>query len=95
MTDEEIDALIQEMSEELDAFPDDPENPLTKKEKNRKLVLELRKQTMQKVKAAKEKGNLQQEVKACVDYTLLTQYGEKHPFWMSFLKAHLGWWWGF
>jgi len=94
MTDEEIDALIQEMSDELDTFPDDPENVLTKKEKTHKLVLELRKQTLQKVKDAKEKGNLNQEAKACMDYSLLTKYGEKHPLWMSFLKSQMGWWWG-
>ena len=94
MTDEELDVLIQEASDKFDAFTDDPEKPLTKKEKNRKLVIQLQIETLKRIKAAKEKNNLQQEVKASLDYSLLTQYGEKHPFWMSYIKAHMGWWWG-
>jgi DNA-binding transcriptional MerR regulator len=92
MTDEELEALIKEISEQIDQLPDDPEKPLTKEEKNRKLVLQLKKETLEKIKTAKKKGNLSQEVRASVDYSLLTQYGEKHPFLMSFMKSQLRWW---
>ena len=95
MTDEELEALIQETTEQIDKLSDDPEKPLTKQEKNRKLVLQLQREALKKMKTAKEKGNLQQEVRAGMDYALLTKYGEKHPFWMSFLKSQSGWWWGF
>jgi hypothetical protein len=95
MTNEELEALIQETSEQIDQLSDDPEKPLSKEEKNRKLVLQLKIQTLKKMQVAKEKGSLHQEVKAGVDYALLDKYGEKHPFLMNLLKSQMGWWYGF
>ena len=92
MTNEELEALIRETSEQIDMFSDDPEKKLTKKERNRKIVLQLRRESLKKMQSAREKGSLYQEVKAGVDYTILTNYGEKHPFWVGFLKSHMGWW---
>jgi hypothetical protein len=91
MYDEELEQLIQEASEQIEKLPDDPDKPLTKEEKNRKLILGLQVETLNRIKEAKEKGNLQQEVKAGMDYTLLTKYGEKHPFLMHFLKSQMHW----
>ena len=92
MTDEEMDALIQDTSAQIEALPDNPEKPLTKEEKNRKLVLQLQAEALKKMREAKTKGNLYQEARAGMDYTLLKNYGEKHPFFMSFLKAQTRWW---
>jgi hypothetical protein len=94
MNDEELNALIQEISGKIEALPDDAENPLTKQEKRRRLVLQLQREALQKMKAAKEKGNLSQEVRASMDYALLEKYGEKHPMLMGFLKSQM-WLWGF
>ena len=93
MTKEELEALIKEASEELDKLPDDPEKPLTKKERARRAVLRAQLRTLDKMKEAKEKGNLQQEIQAGVDYALLTKYGEKHPFLMNFIKSQMTWHW--
>jgi hypothetical protein len=94
MTDEEIENLMQEASEQIDKLSD-PEKPLTKKEKNRKAVLQLQREALKKMKLAREKGNMYQEMRATLDYTLITNYAEKHPFWAGFIKSQMGWWWGF
>ena len=92
MTNEEIETLIKETSEQIDQLPDDPEKPLTKGEKNHKLVLQLQVETLKKIQTAKEKGSLHQESRACMDYALLVEYGEKHPFLMNFIKSQMGGW---
>ena len=93
MNDEELEQLIKDASEQIDKLSD-REQSLTKEERNRKIVLELQKEALAKIKAAKEKGSLTQEVRASIDYALLTRYGEKHPLLLYFLKAqHL--WYGF
>ena len=92
MTDEELEKLIKETSEQIDQLPDDPEKPLSKKERNHKVWLQLKLQALQKIQVTKEKGNLFQESKACMDYALLVEYGEKHPFLMNFLKSQMGGW---
>jgi hypothetical protein len=92
MTNEELEALIKETSEQIDQLPDDPEKPPSKQEKNRKVWLQLKMQALKKIQTTKEKGNLLQETRACMDYALLMQYGQKHPFLMHFLKSQMGWW---
>jgi hypothetical protein len=91
MTDEELATLIQETSQEIEQLPDDPEKPLSKEEKKRKLVLQLKMQVLHKMQTAKEKGNFTQEIKAGVDYVLMCKYGEKHPLLMSLLRSQMGW----
>ena len=86
-----LDQLIQEVSEEIEKLADDPEKPLTKNERTRKIVLQLQSDTLKKIKAAKEKGNLQQEIRAGMDYATLKRFGEKHPFLMNFIKSQIGW----
>lgn len=90
----EIEALIQEISGKVEAMPDGEKTPLTKQERRRKLVYQLECEALQRIKDAKEKGRLGQEVRASMDYSLLTKYGEKHPLWMGFLKSQM-WFWGF
>lgn len=93
MNDEEIENLIKEASEQIDRLPDDPEKPLTKQEKKRKLWLQLQMDTLKKIKEAKERGSLRQEVRANTDYALLKQYGEKHPLLAYFIRSQMRGWW--
>ncbi len=92
MTDEELETLIKETSEQIDQLPDDPEKPLGKKERNRKVWLQLKLQALKKIQVTKQKGNLIQESKACMEYALLMEYGEKHPFLLNFIKSQMGMW---
>ena len=72
MTNEELEALIQETTEKLERLSADTEKPLTKKERNQKVLLRLQSEALKKIKAAKEKGSVQQEARAGMDYALLT-----------------------
>ena len=86
MTDEQIAGLIQELSGEIDKMADGPDKRLTGKERSHRRLLELRREALKKIQSVREKGSLQQEVKAIVDYDLITQYGHR-PFLLNFIKA--------
>lgn len=92
MTDEELDRLIREISGDIEQLAEDPENPLSRKERRHKLVLRARRQALEKIKEAKEKGNTNQEVKANLEYTLLTEYAEKNILLYNLMKARLFMW---
>ena len=92
MTDEELEKLIQEKTEEIDGLPDGSDTPLTRKERSQRLVLRLQKEALEKMKQARERNNVFQEIRASMDYSILVKYGGKHPFWIGFLKAQAGWW---
>lgn len=94
MTDEELAGLMQEISEEIEGLPESDDKPLTGKQRKHKLVLRARHQALEKVKEAKEKGSINGEAKALLDYALLTDYGEKNIFLYNFMKARLYWWRG-
>jgi hypothetical protein len=94
MTDEELAGLMQEISEEIEGLPESNEKPLTSRERKHKLVLRARKQALEKVKEAREKGSISGETKAALDYVVLTEYGEKNIFLYNFMKARLSWWRG-
>ena len=89
MTNEEINELIQELSEEIDKLSD-PEKTLTKKEKRHQNIILMERETLEKLKEAKEKGKSQQEYSLTVTYGLLTSIGEKYPFLIPFIKAKSG-----
>jgi len=94
VTDEELENLTQELSGQIEQLSDDPEKPLVRKERKHKLVLQARRQALDRVKEARGKGDLNQEIKANIDYTLLTDYGEKNIFLYNFMKSRLYWWQG-
>jgi hypothetical protein len=89
---EEMEALIKKVSEELEQLDAEPEKSLSKKDRRRKVLLQARSAALDRIKKAKEKGTMSQEVKACMDYALLTEYGEKHPLLMNYMKSQIGWW---
>ena len=90
MKEEELETLIQEVSESLDKLSKS-DQPLPKEERNHKQVPLLQRETLKRIREAKEKGDWHQEMKAGIDYALLTSYGEKHPFLMYFIKSQSGW----
>ena len=92
MNEDELETLIKEVSEQLSQLTAQPEKSLNKEDRRRKYLLEARSAALDRIKQAKEKGSLNQEVKACLDYALLTEYGEKHPFLMNYMKSQMGFW---
>ena len=90
MTDEELQQAIQEVSESLDKLSD-PDQPLTKEESQRRNVLLLEKETLQKIKEAREKRNVSKELANTITYGILTSVGKKHPFLAHLLQAKFRW----
>ena len=88
MTDEELQMATKEVSDGLAELPD-TEEPLTKEEKRRKNVLLIRKDILERIKEAKEKGRKDQELKSTMDYSLLMEWGEKHPFWAHIMRLSM------
>ena len=88
MTDEELDQASQELNEAIDKLSKSKE-PLTKQEKRRKFILPLKKETLQKIKQAKEKKDRNQELKCNMDYALLEEFGEKHPILLHLARIKL------
>ena|GEM_PF-1632846 len=90
VTDEELHQITQKISDELDKLYNS-EKPLTKEEKRHRQILSLRKQTLQKIREARQKGDAFQERDLAVAYGLLTSLGEKHPFLATFLRTKFRW----
>lgn len=94
MTDEELEKLQQEVSGKLEELRNITEEQLNYKERRHRTVLRARKQALDRLKKAREEGNLHQEARAGMDYTLLTEYGERNIFLYNIMKARLFWWLG-
>jgi len=92
VNEDELETLIREVSEQLGQLTARPEKSLSREERKRKVLLQARGAALDRIKQAKEKGSLNQEVRACLDYALLTEYGEKHPLLMNFMKSQIGLW---
>ncbi len=94
MTDEELETLQREVSGKLEQLPVTPEEQLDHKQRRHRTVLRARKQALDRLKKARENGNVHQEAEAGLDYTLLTEYGERNIFLYNIMRARLFWWRG-
>jgi hypothetical protein len=86
MTNEEINELIKEQSEEIEKWSTS-EKELSRQEKHHINLLLLKKETLEKIKTAREKGRNHQEFSLTITYGLLTSVGEKYPFLVPFIKS--------
>ena len=82
VTDEEMQKLIQDIDERIDNLPE-------KKRRLRKVLL-LEKETLQKIKVAREKGDKRGEYSQGVRYEMLKTLGEKHPFLARIAMSNIG-----
>ena len=88
MTDEELEQALQELQESIDKLPD-PDS-LTKQEKRRGHILLLKKETLLRIKEAREKGNKSDEFTNIATYGVLTAYGDRHPILLRLARAKFG-----
>ena len=88
MTDEELQSATTEISDGLAKLAISKE-PLTKEERGRKNMLLSRQAILERIKEAKEKGRSDQELKSTMDYSLLTEWGDKHPFWAHIMRLRM------
>lgn len=90
MTNEELQQTMQDLSQSIDKLSD-PDKPLTKEDSRHRQLLLLRRETLQKIKEAREKNNVSQEMTHTVTYGLLSSLGEKHPYLMYLLQSKFRW----
>ena len=90
MTDEELEQEVREVNEGLKGLPES-DKPLSKEDMRRKQVLLLKKDTLEKIKDAREKNEKNEELYYAMFYGLLTSWGEKHPYLASLVKANFRW----
>jgi hypothetical protein len=90
MTEQELEELIQANSERI-AGMSQPEQPLSKQEKNLKHMLRLQGDALERIKAAKAKGDMQNEIKAGIDYAVYKEYENRHPLLVFLVKARMRW----
>jgi len=86
MTNEEIDKLIKEYSEELEKWSVS-EKVLSRQDKHHINLLLLKKETLEKIQEARAKGRNYREFSLTINYGLLTSIGEKYPFLIPLIKA--------
>ena len=92
MTDEELETLRCELSQQIERLSSIPEEQMSRTERKRRVVLRARKEALDKIKKAREDGNLHREARASLDYSLLTKYGERNIFLYNFMRARMSWW---
>jgi hypothetical protein len=90
MTDEELNETIEEIDRDLEALSA-PEKPLSTAERKRQRLLMMKKETLEKIKQAREHNNHRQEMHHSVDYSLICSYGEKHPLLLFFMRNKFKW----
>lgn len=92
MTNEELEKLQSELSGQIKQLADIPEGKITRTERKRLVVLQARKEALDKIKKARDDGSVNEEARAGLDYTIITKYGEKNIFLYNFMKARMSWW---
>ena len=89
MTNEELEKELKSVSEETDRLSNQ-EEPLTKKQKRRKYILPLQKETLLKIKSAREKGDRNAEFQNIAMYGMLDSFGDRHPIWLHLARGKMG-----
>jgi len=90
MTDEELQKEIQDISESINNLSK-PDDPLSKEERRCRAVLLLKKETLDKIKDARERNDKNAELHHSMVYGLLTSWGEKHPYLMGLVQSSFRW----
>jgi hypothetical protein len=88
VTDEELQNAIEEMDRDIKVL-DALEKPLSREDKKRQRLLMMKKDALEKIKEAREKGRPDQETHHSATYGILCTYGEKHPLLMHIMKMKL------
>ena len=89
MTNEEIQERMKEIGEGLAKLPD--EKSLTKEQRREHVSLLMEKDALERIKRAREKHSINEEIKSTVDYAVLKSV--KNP-WLMYLmqikfKSHI------
>jgi len=89
MTNEELEKEFKSVSEEMDKLSNQ-EEPLAKKEKRRKYILTLQKETLLKIRSARGKDDKNAEFQNIAMYGMLATFGDRHPIWLHLARGKIG-----
>ena len=89
MDNEEPGKEFKSVSEEMDKLSN-REEPPTRKEKRRKYILTLQKETILKIKSAREKDDKSSEFQNIAMYGMLATFGARHPIWLHLARGKTG-----
>ena len=91
---EQLQQTLQEVTTELGRF-NNLERPLTPEEKKLRSRMQTRKYVLDKIKEAKDKNLVNDELYNSTIYGLLVPWGEKHPILMFLMSRWIKTrWWG-
>ena len=90
MTDKELQEAIQEVTDSINNLPK-ANKPLSKEERQYREALLLKKEILDRIKVAKEKGRTDDELYNSVFYGMLTSWIGKHPYLMSLVQSNFRW----
>ncbi len=88
MNDTELTDAIKDVEGNLESLK--KAEPLGKQEKRRRNVLEMRRDTLLKIKEAREKGDKSEEFRQIGMYGLLTASEGKHPMFLRMARQRFG-----
>ena len=88
MTDEELEYLKAEYADGIEQLSVEGE-VLTKEERKKKLLLKAKIRALDRIKEAREKGIPRQEIRACMDYALLNEYGHRNWLLYNLAKSRM------
>lgn len=92
MTDEELERLKKEVAEKIQQLSADPRRPLSKQEKKDKILLRAKSRALDSIVEARKKGTIRQEVRACMDYALLDEYGHRNWLIYNLARSRMSFW---
>jgi hypothetical protein len=90
MTGEELEEQLQKTAARITELAQQ-EEPLTKQQKNFRHMLRLQQDALERIKAAKARGDQRTEIRAGIDYTVYREYEHRHPFIVFLVKARTRW----
>lgn len=84
MTDEELEARMKEIETEIARLPESGKG-LTKAEKKLNRLLQIKKTVLERIKEAKQKHQVNDEIHYTMVYGVTTSWVSKHPYLMHLL----------
>ncbi|MFC2067980.1 hypothetical protein ACFLTP_03090 [Chloroflexota bacterium] len=92
MTDEQLQEAIQNISQNIaNLSQHESDKDSSKEEERHKQLLFLQKETLLKIKEARDNKDGAQEFLHATTYGLLSSWGEKHSYLLHLLSANMKW----
>ena len=85
LNEEALKKALEEVESGLAGLPA-KEGDLSSEQRKQKFLLTSRRNALKKLVEARKNGRHQQEISSYMDYFILTEWGEKHPWLTHFMR---------